>query len=280
MKQKLYLLLLLLGPFWAHSQTSVPFPTQNANWRFGLYDGMGNRFGAHFFWLDGDSTYLGETWTALYKDSSPEGLIRQDSSLKVWIVPNGLTSPELLYDYGAAVGDTIKNIKLASWSAPFYTDTVVVTHIDSVFNIRTWHLKSINYDVNDHEFEWYEGIGDARWLPGSHPVATVSVTPILECFDSQEFFPVIGNGCFVANDEALAQRLQVSPNPSSGKFRLDFDVPMEINGMQVLDAQGRLVRIYDGFRQSLDLEELEPGIYFLRLDVNEGRILTRKLMLL
>lgn len=274
MRTQFYLLLFLLGPLFAQSQTPVPFPTQDASWLYGLYNDSGNQIGSYFFYLDGDSSYLGETWSVLYNGGATEDLIRQDSSLKVWIVPNGLTTPEFLYDFGAALGDTIRGIR-----TQFITmlDTVVVTSISSGSSPRIWFLNSISQQASGMGYSWTEGIGDQSWLPASSPITLVSGTTYLNCFSNMAY-NAPSNPCIVANEEALSQHLKVYPNPSTGKFRLDIDQPMELGATKVIDAHGRMVRSYDEFRETLDLDGLEAGIYFLSVRAGE-KMLTRKLVL-
>ncbi len=84
---------------------------------------------------------MADTWSVLYRDGQYDGLIRQDSSLKVWIVPPGLTTPEFLYDFGAAQGDTIRGIRTFFITS---LDTVVVDYVSSgAPNPRNWGLRSI-----------------------------------------------------------------------------------------------------------------------------------------
>jgi|GEM_PF-6127934 len=278
MQTKFYFLLLLLMPVLGQSQTPVPFPTQDASWLYGLYDDFGNQYWSYIFYLDGDSS-LGETWSVLHNGGGIEGLIRQDSSLKVWIVPNGLTTPELLYDFGAVVGDTLKSIRTGS-AFGNGLDTLVVTEV-LVYGggyPTEWRLRSIQSQGWGAEFGWTEGVGDQSWLPASGPINMVSGTTYLNCFSNMAY-NAAGNPCVVANEEALSQHLDVYPNPSTGKFRLDFNQPMELGGMKVMDMHGRTVRTYDEFQGTLDLMGMEAGIYLLSLEVGEKQMVTRKLLL-
>ena len=265
-------MLILIAPIFAQSQTPIPFPTQDATWLYGLYDDFGNLYGYHQFWLDGDSSYLGETWSVLYHGGSPEGLIRQDTSLKVWIVPTGLTTPEFLYDFGTVVGDTIRGIR-----TQFITtlDTVVV---EQIFPgpPQVWSLRSISSQAMGMYYTWTEGVGDESWLPASSPINLVSGTTYLICFANIAYNGP-NNPCIVANEEALSQQLKIYPNPSTGKFRVDFDQPGMLGAMKVMDAQGRAVWSDEEFRGTLDLSGFEPGIYFLSVRSGE-ETLTRKLV--
>lgn len=275
MQTKIYLLLFLLGPLIAQTQSPIPFPNQDATWLYGRYDDFGNQYASHLFYLDGDSSYQGETWSILYNDYSPGGLIRQDSSLKVWIVPVGMTTPELLYDFGVALGDTVRGIRTQVQNT---IDTVVVTYISTYNNTRTWTLSSIR--VNQPwipEYRWTEGVGDESWLSASSPINMVSGTTYLNCF-SNLFFSNPANPCIVSIEKELSQSLKIYPNPGNGKFRLDFERPARFRGMQVMDVHGRLLRPYAAFEETLNLTGLGTGIYFLRLQTIDGKALTRKLI--
>ncbi len=275
MLRKYYLLLVFALPFFAHSQTAIPFPSQDATWLYGIYDDFGNLYGYHSFYLNGDSTYQGETWAVLYHENSPEGLIRQDTTQKVWIIPNGLTTPEFLYDFGAVAGDTIQGIRTFDFFNP-RLDTVVVQSV-SAATPREWYLESISAHAAGFGYSWTEGVGDYSWLPASSPINLVSGTTYLICFSNMAYTSP-GNPCLVANDEAMSRRLKVHPNPSNGKFRLEFDQPLMLESMQVIDAQGKVVRSYDEFRETIDLSGLEAGIYFLSVQ-SADNLLSRKLIL-
>lgn len=270
MIRKIYLLLLLSLPILSSAQTPVPFPTQDATWLYGQYDDFGNLYFYHNFWLDGDSSYLGETWSVLYQGGY-EGLIREDSTQKVWFVPENMTAPELLYDFGTVVGDTIYGIR-TQFVVP--KDTVVVTQVYTYAGEKIWSLESIS---NGSHYTWTEGRGDESWLSASSPMNLVSGTTYFICF-SHTAYTAPSNPCIVATEEAFFNRLSLGPNPSDGMIRLEFDQPTQISSMIVSDLQGRMVKSYPEFQELIDLQELEPGVYFLSVQ-NGEKLINKKLVI-
>lgn len=74
--------------------------------------------------------------------------------------------------------------------------------------------------------------------------------------------------------------LSVEPNPSNGLVRVSFgEQPMGGLRLAVLDVAGRAVGHFNASGSlALDLRQLPPGTYFLRVDV-EGSLILRKLVL-
>ncbi len=85
-----------------------------------------------------------------------------------------------------------------------------------------------------------------------------------------------------ANEErALEQRITLTPNPSSGRVFVNIDLGRELPiSLQVLDLSGRMVLHAQPERISsstieLDLRDTAPGVYLLRIIVNESVVVKR-----
>jgi len=268
LKQFLPIVFLLL-PLLGFSQ--LPFPT-TGSWRYLEYDDFGNFIGYHYFYIDGDSTYMGESWKRLMRPANnPEGLIRQDSTQKVWFVPAGNSQPELLYDFGASIGDTIYTIRT---SFVQNIDTLRLDTIMSYGNETVWQLTSVKQLNGGWYYEWIEGVGDRSWLPAPKPLNLVSVSTTFECYS------VAPGGCPVSIDEPQpAISLDIFPNPSTGHLRLRFDQPIFPSRMHLHDAHGNLVRSWSEFKSDVYLEDFPAGVYFLSVEAEEG-VVRKKILLM
>ncbi len=182
-----------------------------------------------------------------------------------------MTAPELLYDFGTVVGDTIYGIR-TQFVVP--KDTVVVTQVYTYAGEKIWSLESIS---NGSHYTWTEGRGDESWLSASSPMNLVSGTTYFICF-SHTAYTAPSNPCIVATEEAFFNRLSLGPNPSDGMIRLEFDQPTQISSMIVSDLQGRMVKSYPEFRELLNLQELEPGVYFLSVQYGQN-LINKKLVI-
>lgn len=248
----------------------LPFPTQSGTWRYYDYDDFGNFNGYWFFHLNGDSLYMGETWGQLYNGTIPEGLIREDSLHRVYIIPADSSQPKLVYDFGSQIGDTI-----------FTTNASFVTNIDTVVidtilpshwqfpNSRVWVAKSVRYDVGNWvpKYEWIEGIGDYHWLPAPIPGELVSGSTRLDCFSPISYSDP-SNVCLLSSETALDVDWHAYPNPCRDKVRIQSPAAFPVERIQLLDLQGQVLRSYPGSQAELELGDLPAGLYFLGIAVN------------
>ena len=74
------------------------------------------------------------------------------------------------------------------------------------------------------------------------------------------------------NDPELAKLYSVSPNPTSGVFRV---IGKDISGIQLFNAAGSL--IHQGNNTSFDLSEQPEGVYYLKITTEKG-IVTKKVV--
>lgn len=76
----------------------------------------------------------------------------------------------------------------------------------------------------------------------------------------------IANGFLEINENSI----QVYPNPSNGIIQLDFPVHLSIESVELFDAVGKSILVtYSDFKK-LDISNLNPGIYYLKLNTNQG----------
>ena len=274
---RLYLLcvLLLLG---SQLPAQLPFPTQSGTWRYYDYDDFGNFNGYWFFHLDGDSLYQGETWGQLYNGLIPQGLIREDSSHRVYIVPKDSSQPKLIYDFGSQIGDTIftLNHNFITYADTVVIDTILPSHY--LFpGSRVWMARSIRQDVSSWgpTYEWIEGIGDERWLPSPIPGPLVSGSTRIDCFSPISYTDP-SNLCLVTAEAALKADWDFYPNPCRDQLRIQGPDQIQAAQFRLRNVQGQVLRSYPGTQRVLQLGNLPAGLFFLDIEVG-GRHYTERI---
>ncbi len=76
--------------------------------------------------------------------------------------------------------------------------------------------------------------------------------------------------------ELQKSMLRVYPNPANDKLNIDFGRPMKNAIISIFDLQGRqlLSKIIDGETEILDIQNLNKGMYILRLsDGSENTVM-------
>ncbi|MBE0637428.1 MAG: T9SS type A sorting domain-containing protein [Bacteroidales bacterium] len=75
--------------------------------------------------------------------------------------------------------------------------------------------------------------------------------------------------------ELADNQINIYPNPTTGIFNLSMSVGPEKTQIQLLDARGQAIKIYEfdkkpnGHWQSFDLSHLPKGVYFLKIANSE-----------
>jgi len=86
------------------------------------------------------------------------------------------------------------------------------------------------------------------------------------------------SSCSLLNvEENKKPSLSFYPNPTDGVLNLSFFNNQQINQIQVLDMNGKLVKNYTQTNKQIDISELPSGIYFLKLNLL-GKSLVKKIV--
>jgi hypothetical protein len=90
--------------------------------------------------------------------------------------------------------------------------------------------------------------------------------------DSIHVIKLIDDETVGVNAIQFASQFKVYPNPSTEVVNIESQGSI-IESIEVIDANGRVVKTLDGVQNtsaSINLEELNKGIYKLRINTNEG----------
>ena len=81
-----------------------------------------------------------------------------------------------------------------------------------------------------------------------------------------------------AIDEAqhqLVQQVNLSPNPATNQLIIQTDDLINLSQITVFNTNGKMVMTYEESRISIDVSALPSGVYFIKMDTDQG-IVTKK----
>lgn len=260
------------------AQPYRPFPDSNAVWTVGVYDVFGTFHSRHTYRI-ADSNVDTVIQTFSYKKiffftaaGVPyyKGAIRQTTDRKVFFVQQDSINEQLLYDFAADIGDTVKNV-YSDWNVTEPVHDEVIEDVDSILLNDGYHRR-LHLPLG---FYWIEGIGSTGGLFESTYGGTFSIVYKLDCFmtDNITSFPNGGANCLVlsADEEQDPETgVIIYPNPCAGEIniRLNLSITEELS-FKLYNSVGECVyqTSFSGNSCSLfiDQKKLPSGIYFYEL---------------
>lgn len=141
-------------------------------------------------------------------------------------------------------------------------------------------------------YQWYlngnlVGNGTRFHTATSSGFYEVEVTNSSDCESTLEIQVLVEpNGCVIINginDPQATTQLQVYPNPADGIITLGFSETVQVQFLNLIAADGKVVLNQNSFVGPLDqavinTENVAPGIYFLNCLVNEAMV-SRKILI-
>lgn len=281
------------------SAQSFPFPAGDAIW-VQYFEVMSSPppiptwqlYSTANFCMDGSDTLIaGNSYTNLeYCNTMVHvGGIRSVDEA-VYFFPADSTQEYLLYDFGAAVGDTLYDVYVNEflatgsngWQEPQLLDLVVTSATPSsayggriAIQVQTvdpdWGLDS----------EWIEGIGSIHGLFTLNPLNVSKYWYGMQCFSHldttywNEAYVEQPGTCAplsVSITERKQANARVYPNPTAGPLRVEgFEAGAQL---LVIDAMGRAVSVPKSSVSStgvdLDLSHLPAGVYHVSVPGSVG----------
>ena len=107
---------------------------------------------------------------------------------------------------------------------------------------------------------------------------TVTAATSGTCSQPKVFVIEVKANPATAIDNALANLVKVSPNPSKGDFNVDFGtINMAKSSVRVYDAQGKVVFTSENNSNlmTISLDKFANGIYLMEVETSKGRVLKR-----
>lgn len=231
--------------------------------------------------MDGSDTLIaGNSYTQLrYCNAGYVGGIREDAG-EVRFFPADSTQEYLLYDFGAAVGDTLQDIYVneplgtggsSGWVGTQLIDVVVTSSVpDPNFGGRIHVQVQATDPLIGMNSEWIEGMGCIHGLFTFNPINVSEYWFGLECFSHQDttywngWYTETAGVCalqYVGVDELRAPEARAYPNPTSGAVRVEgLGGPVLVRDAVGRSVQVPVVRVAHEVLD-LDLTALPTGLY-------------------
>jgi len=281
MKRLTTLLLLLASMGAASAQNWAPFPLdETANWQidYAWLDGSGCLYQNEvIYFIDGDSlingtlyqhfSMYGYHWVEnTYSWGCQEPPQYVEGSVGFFRADGGryYRGEELMYDFTLNIGDTMETT-LTEY--PMVVENVDSVDMDGHVCRRLWFSSDL----------WIlEGVGSSYGFDQS--LYQFENWSFLNCY-SHHGIPQIGAGtyCRLINDvsDEDVWQMTVSPNPSSGIFRIETS---QASSYRIFDLLGRIINQGQlNGKSELDLTSQPNGIYLISVETEKG-ISTAKLV--
>jgi hypothetical protein len=210
----------------------------------------------------------------------------------------------VLYDFNKSIGDTVFTPGIDNRGFQGALDSGAWSVIDSIgidtimgIAYKTMHYKEVlkaDEDVIWPHYDWrfsgkiIETIGNLSNFMPMHQNPTIpNYDDILRCFEDEYISIKLSDlpcdtSLRVAMSEASEQVIaSISPNPFHDILELNFKQPLKEGSLIILNQLGKAVSAFSiepfNEKQSLNLTQLTPGLYYCRV-MSKGQTQTFKII--
>lgn len=277
-------------------------PNSNAVWRVdwssSLFCWPPGTYSKYQYTIDTDTIIGITTYKKIYKSGMQDmcgtagnyfynyaGGMREDTINKkvYFICPNYLTDT-LLYDFAVNIGDTIHTVWCTFGGPNGYTQNVIVSTIDSVLVGSNYHKR---FNTNNF-FAFIEGIGNSTGLLEPIDIGQNDSWQ-LTCFTHiTDIYPSTSTSCqlisvgLIEQEKDESYNLLIYPNPFSLETIFKSDKNIKNATLTIYNAFGqemKIVKNISGQTIKLQRDNLQNGIYFIRVTQDNKVIATDKLII-
>ena len=288
--------LLSLALLFSLSVFSQNFLSTDKQWnvRIEAFGVGGMQIATEIFFIDGDSTVNNldykQIWLSADSLSSAtfKGLLREVSE-KVYYLPV-YGEEGLLYDFGLNVGDTAYVISLPNVGNSEFE--IFITAIDTIENEGV-QRKRIQFtsELSSNYEAWIEGIGSING-PLHTLVNDSWVCPfwLLTCVHDDEeliYKEPYTETCYETSvgihELSQNSKLSLSQNPVKQGQSIDIEANSSIGIIHIYHISGKLIQtIPSSFtkKQSIKTNDLEKGLYLLKIEMEDGQVLISKVLVI
>lgn len=215
-----------------------------------------------------------------YSDTTASFYLRSSGKKMFFFNPED-TVEKLLYDFNLFVGDTLP----ATYTYNPNSDGVItVTAIDSVFT-PFGYRKRFALSIGNNYL--YEGIGSSAGLKEPTTPGLWGTSWQLLCFSLNDtgYVPTIGPSCDLGvgvKSLEIPKLISVFPNPFSEKTNFQLNHEVEEASLIIFNIRGTKVAnyLFSGNNIIFNRGVLIEGIYYYHIEVDKGRILTGKIIII
>lgn len=281
MKQVFFLLFLSFLSFSSFAQ--IEFSPQGAEWHYGTYyyNFSGVAYHSYFvanyvddITIDGveakiiESSHLDDDVVLIDYDTITQ------AGYQVFIQHNG--SFELLYDFGAQVGDTLQ---INNWAVGGTID-MIVTQIDTI-EINDVELLEFTYDVGVwgiHKVNNKFAALDMNFL--NYPASfVVDYNPLFtfRCYSDDAFGfyqkgDIFCDSIILGSEEPKKLEAYIFPNPTESALYISVEQSTNLLHYRIFDVLGKNIQAGVVENRHIDVGHLTNGSYILELTSVSGQI--------
>jgi len=203
--------------------------------------------------------------------------MREDANRRVWFKQTPVDNEVLMYDYTVQAGDSL----IAGISGMYlHIDSVTHVTIGGILRQKFWI--SCKLMPQYHE-TWTEGIGSSRGIIFSGSELIVGGWYWFLCMSQEGVLVYMNpayNSCYLVSgiNEKDSQSVTVYPNPAGNILNLTLPGDIRPSNICLIDALGNKVAEFSPGQTSLDVSNLQAGVYVLKLSHEKGMI-SRKVLI-
>lgn len=245
----------------------------------------GNNYNTYFIKFEDDSLINGFTYKKIWRcdeeslaNWSSYGFIRENEDHQVFLKPADYIEG-LVYDFGVSPGDTVEALNVYLNSNDMLK--FVVTQVDSVLLLDRYRKRVVLYEyTNEKEEIWIEGVGSYFGILNSCNDAYGAVCGGYDalCYEESStlvFQNEIYETCYYSVTVGLNPVKEVNftvyPNPAKDLITINFPIEGK-RKIEIWDFSGKKVakHLFLNKNISLNLQEVDNGVYFIRVFDNEN----------
>ena len=267
---------LLLFTSAAQGQELVPVSTPDSRWINNYTEHTWTNEGPKdniiqsdaFCLTQNDSTINKKTYFQLDNCNGKYLGAMRDQKGRVLFVPANQSKEQLVYDFNAQKGDTLKNILYRTKNGQYANSDLIVQEVDSV-TIYGFDRKRIHFAGA----YWIEGIGNTKGLMAENWMEASNVQMELTCMSSMNvtYFPNASAG-YCELPKLMDQQNQtevtelVYPKNANNWFNIVFDRRVDQDEIIVISEKGKIIKPFISVnpdRIGVDLSKYPAGNYII-----------------
>jgi len=261
----------------ANAQYQSIFGSESTTWKLFYTNPFSEKRGAEIV-ADTLVLYDGKQWHALSWNGtgmSPSYTLflreELDSGKSFVLFDTTSSSSEALFmDLSLNVGETFSN------GGTFFNRPRVGSVVDSVFwdDLGRKHIRfnEIMIENYNQKFEFIEGVGSSSGIRNLVSTSGISEYTLVCHFKNDTLSysnpsPFVENcvPSFLSVNSLESSSIHVYPNPVVGTFVISGLATGILTNLELIDLQGKIVRVFDPSQQSFSVEEIQSGFYLLKM---------------
>ena len=283
----IFALLLMTRNVATYAQEYVPIIQEGNVWNtLDVTVSMYNTYYNNVNWFSGD-TIIDDVRYAKLMGTTNGGaphlfsVLREDDG-KVWERLNNQREI-LLYDFTANVGDTLRCGLWADEYHYYIVDSISMEHIGGVDRKMLWFGLEYTWFHPTAAETWIEGIGSDLGLLYSESAGICGAYYCTLCFHQNDELiwqnPNYDDCTFDAvGENSFANGISVYPNPAKDVVNITFSNNAECRLIDIYSIDGRFMKSQNDNFNEINIANLTPGLYLIKVRMNDGKEFTEQIV--